>query len=75
MSKKLQEIFTEAWDANAAMLGGEEKIAILKTAMKAIAERDYIDVTDEQIEAAIKAGVKEMEAAKADFLLQTKMMR
>lgn len=74
MSDKLKEAFTEAWDANAAMLGGDEKIAVLRTAMKAIVERDYIEATDEEIDAVIREGVQEMDKATADFKLQTKMM-
>ena len=71
----LKDAFNEAWSANAAFLGGDMKIAVLKTAMKAICERDYIEASDQQIEIVIDECLKEMEAAKADFLLQTKMMR
>ncbi|MDD7601431.1 MAG: hypothetical protein PUK54_02320 [Firmicutes bacterium] len=74
MSDKLKEAFNEAWDANAAMLGGDEKIAVLRTAMKAIVERDYIEATDEEIDAVIREEIQEMDKATADFKLQTKMM-
>ncbi|MCI6012643.1 MAG: hypothetical protein MRZ97_07605 [Firmicutes bacterium] len=74
MSDKLKEAFIEAWDANAAMLGGDEKIAVLRTAMKAIVERDYIEATDEEIDAVIREEIQEMDKATADFKLQTKMM-
>ena len=71
----LKDAFNEAWSANAAYLNGDMKVAVLKTAMKAICQRDYIETTDEQIEIVIDECLKEMEAARADFLLQTKMMR
>lgn len=71
----LKDAFNEAWNANAAFLNGDMKIAVLQTAMKAICERDYIEASDQQIEIVIDECLKEMEAAKADFLLQTKMMR
>lgn len=71
----LKDAFNEAWSANAAYLNGDMKVAVLKTAMKAICQRDYIDASDEQIEIVIDECLKEMEAARADFLLQTKMMR
>ena len=74
MEKKLRAAFDEAWGSNAAMLNGEAKIAVLKTAIKAIVERDYIEATEADIDAAIAEGIKEMEAAAADFTLQTKMM-
>lgn len=74
MSDKLKEAFIEAWDANAAMLGGDAKIAVLRTAMKAIVERDYIEATDEEIDAVIREEIQEMDKATADFKLQTKMM-
>ena len=67
----LKDAFNEAWNANAAYL----KVAVLKTAMKAICQRDYIDASDELIETVIAECLKEMENARADFLLQTKMMR
>ncbi len=71
----LKDAFNEAWSANAAYLNGDMKVAVLKTAMKAICQRDYVDASDEQIELVIDECLKEMEAARADFLLQTKMMR
>ncbi len=71
----LKDAFNEAWSANAAYLNGDMKVAVLKTAMKAICQRDYIDASDEQIGIVIDECLKEMEAARADFLLQTKMMR
>ena len=71
----LKDAFNEAWSANAAYLNGDMKVAVLKTAMKAICQRDYIDASDEQIEIVIDECLKEMDAARADFLLQTKMMR
>lgn len=71
----LKDAFNEAWSANAAYLNGDMKVAVLKTAMKAICQRDYIEASDEQIEIVIDECLKEMEAARADFLLQTKMMR
>ena len=71
----LKDAFNEAWSANAAYLNGDMKVAVLKTAMKAICQRDFIDVSDEQIQIVIDECLKEMEAARADFLLQTKMMR
>lgn len=70
----LKDAFNEAWCANAAMLNAEMKHAVLKTAIKAIVERDYIEATDAEIDACIEAGIKETEAAGADFTLQTKMM-
>ena len=71
----LKDAFNEAWNANAAYLSGDMKVTVLKTAMKAICQRDYIDAEDQQIEIVINECLKEMEAARADFLLQTKMMR
>ena len=71
----LRDAFNEAWNANAAFLSGDMKVAVLKTAMKAICQRDYIDASDEMIEIVIHECLKEMESARADFLLQTKMMR
>lgn len=71
----LKDAFNEAWSANAAYLNGDMKIAVLKTAMQAICQRDYIDASEKQIEIVIDECLKEMEAARADFLLQTKMMR
>lgn len=71
----LKDVFNEAWNANAAYLNGDMKVAVLKTAMKAICQRDYIDASDELIETVIAECLKEMESARADFLLQTKMMR
>ena len=71
----LKDAFNEAWSANAAYLNGDMKVAVLKTAMKAICQRDYIEASDQQIEIVIDECLKEMEAARADFLLQTKMMR
>ena len=71
----LKDAFNEAWNANAAFLNGDMKTAVLKTAMKAICQRDYIEASDQQIEIVIDECLKEMEAARADFLLQTKMMR
>ena len=71
----LKEAFKEAWSANAAYLNGDMKVAVLKTAMKAICQRDFIDASDEQIQIVIDECLREMEAARADFLLQTKMMR
>jgi len=70
----LKDAFQEAWGSNAAMLSGDMKLSVLKTAMKAIVERDYIEATDEEIDACIAAGIMEMQAAGADFTLQTKMM-
>jgi len=74
MDKKLRAAFDEAWSSNAAMLSGDARIAVMKTAIKAIVERDYIEATDEEIDACIAAGIMEMQAAGADFTLQTKMM-
>ena len=71
----LKDAFNEAWNANAAYLSGDMKVVVLKTAMKAICQRDYIDASDELIETVIAECLKEMETARADFLLQTKMMR
>ena len=71
----LKDAFNEAWSANAAYLNGDMKVAVLKTAMKAICQRDFIDVSDEQIQIVIDECLREMEVARADFLLQTKMMR
>lgn len=71
----LKDVFNEAWNANAAYLNGDMKIAVLKTAMKAICQRDYIEASDELITVVIEECLKEMESARADFLLQTKMMR
>ena len=71
----LKDAFNEAWSANAAYLNGDMKVAVLKTAMKAICQRDYIEASDQQIEIVINECLQEMEAARADFLLQTKMMR
>ena len=71
----LKDAFNEAWNANAAYLSGDMKVAVLKTAMKAICQRDYIDADDQQIEIVINECLQEMETARADFLLQTKMMR
>lgn len=71
----LKDAFNEAWSANAAYLNGDMKVAVLKTAMKAICQRDFIDASDEQIQIVIDECLREMEAARADFLLQTKMMR
>jgi len=74
MDKKLRAAFDEAWSSNAAMLSGDARIAVMKTAIKAIVERDYIKATDADIDAVIAEGIKEMEAAGVDFTLQTKMM-
>ena len=71
----LKDAFNEAWCANAAYLNGDMKVAVLKTAMKAICQRDYIEASDQQIEIVIDECLKEMESARTDFLLQTKMMR
>ena len=71
----LKDAFNEAWSANAAYLNGDMKVAVLKTAIKAICQRDFIDASDEQIQIVIDECLREMEAARADFLLQTKMMR
>ena len=71
----LKEVFNEAWSANAAYLNGDMKITVLKTAMKAICQRDYIDASEEQIAVVIDECLAELETARADFLLQTKMMR
>ena len=71
----LKDAFNEAWSANAAYLNGDMKVAVLKTAMKAICQRDFIDASDEQIQIVIDECLHEMEAARTDFLLQTKMMR
>jgi hypothetical protein len=71
----LKDAFNEAWSANAAFLNGDMKVAVLKTAMMAICQRDYIDASEQQIEIVIAECLKEMETARADFLLQTKMMR
>ena len=71
----LKDAFNEAWSANAAYLNGDMKVAVLKTAMKAICQRAFIDASDEQIQIVIDECLREMEAARADFLLQTKMMR
>ena len=71
----LKDAFNEAWSANAAYLNGDMKVAVLKTAMKAICQRDFIDASDEQIQIVIDECLHEMEAARADFLLQTKRMR
>ena len=68
----LKDAFNEAWSANAAYLNGDMKVAVLKTAMKAICQRDFIDASDEQIQIVIDECLREMEAARADFLLQTK---
>ena len=68
---KLKAAFTESWDANAAMLGGAEKIAVLKTAVKAIAERDFLGATDAEIDEVIAECLKEINAAAADFTHQT----
>lgn len=68
---KLKAAFTEAWDANAAMLGGAEKIAVLKTAIKAISERDFLDATDAEIDEVIAECLKEINAAATDFTHQT----
>lgn len=74
-NEKLMNAFTEAWDANAAMLGGDEKIAVLKTAMKAIVKRDYIEATDEEIDALIKENLKKMAEATSDFSHQNWTMK
>ena len=71
----LKDASNEARSANAAYLNGDMKVAVLKTAMKAICQRDFIDASDEQIQIVIDECLHEMEAARADFLLQTKMMR
>ena len=68
---KLKSAFTETRDANAAMLGGAEKIAVMKTAIKAIAERDFLDATDAEIDEVIAECLKEINAAAADFTHQT----
>jgi hypothetical protein len=60
----------EAWEANAGMLAGADKRAVIETAMKAIMKRDFIQASDEEIHAAIKAGEAELEKAGADFKLQ-----
>ena len=61
----LKDAFNEAWSANAAYLNGDMKVAVLKTAMKAICQRDFIDASDEQIQIVIDECLHEMEAARA----------
>lgn len=79
MNKKelLDRAFTEAvteFNVNAAE--GEGIIEeVIETSMKAFAEREKVDFTEDEIKATIIAGLNTMKEAGKDFAYQTKMMK
>ncbi len=79
MNKKelLDKAFNEAvteFNVNAA--DGKDIIEeIVETSMKAFAEREKVDFTDDEIKATIIAGLNTMKEVGKDFTYQTKMMK
>ncbi len=78
MSKKemLDKAFRDAvTEVNVNSLGDEDIIEdVLATSMRAYAEREKVDFTDEEIMATIVAGLETLKEAGKDFSYQYKMM-
>lgn len=79
MSKKelLDKAFNEAvTEVNVNAMEGEGIIEdIIATSMKAFAEREKVEFTDDEIKATVVAGLETMKEVGKDFTYQTKMMR
>ena len=64
----LRFAFEEAiTEVNPNAIDPEDAEAIIKTGMQAYAEREGRKFTDEEIKETIKAGLAELNAAKADY--------
>ena len=78
MSKKelLDKAFNEAvTEVNVnAMETDNITEEVLATSMRAFAEREKVDFTEDEIKATIIAGLETMKAVGKDFTYQTKMM-
>lgn len=79
MNKKelLDKAFNEAvTEVNVNAMEGESIIEdIIATSMKAFAEREKVEFTEDEIKATIVAGLETMKEVGKDFTYQTKMMR
>ena len=78
MEKKtemLQNAFREAYTLNSSMLGGNADYELLLAGVKTFVKREKLDATEEEMESVVKAGIKEIKAAGADFRIQTWTMK
>ncbi len=78
MSKKemLDKAFRDAvTEINVNSIDGEDILEdVLATSMKAYAERENVEFTDDEIRATIVAGLETIRKAGKDFSYQNKMM-